>query len=79
MEDSDCEKIDALDALLCLGYNIVKETEAEPGCQPGFRLCSANADLSTPEDRMSIYLLLQEIEGNKFYSDKIIDIGRKLP
>ncbi|MEE1550231.1 MAG: hypothetical protein V1244_01250 [Nitrospinaceae bacterium] len=71
--------MDALDALLCLGYAIVKEMP-ESGTLingPRFRLCSAATE---PRHSHSVSLLLGEVDDARmYYSRRLIEEGKKLP
>jgi len=71
--------LDALGALLCFGYRIVKEPPTEGGTMitgHEYRLCSAKAD---PNFRSSIGLLLREVsEAEDYYKKRLMQVGRKL-
>lgn len=75
------DALDALDALLCYGYRVVRD--GPTGVDTAFRLCGAKAFLTCAEDKKAVALLLQEIEETNgikgfenYYVHKIIEIGR---
>ena len=72
---------DALDALFCFGWRIVKELPKSTDCNtlitgPSYRLCAARAD---PNFGPSIGLLLREMsEAEDYYAWRLIQERRKI-
>lgn len=65
--------MNALDALLCFGYRIIKADFLE---KASYKLCGKNADKKYKE---STNLLLEEInEKAEYYAKEIIERGKKL-
>lgn len=72
--------MDALDCLLAYNYKIIKDPgPVVGGVHPAFRLCSAKAFFHSAEDKKAVAGWLHEIEENRdYYSDRIIDLGKKM-
>lgn len=73
MENKNNKGLDAVDTLLLMGYTIVNDGNG------GYRLCAANAQVRTTEDKKLICNILEEVENNMdFYTAKIVELGRRL-
>ncbi len=65
--------MDAVDALICFGYQVVRNGILE---KTQYRLCGERADLHF---KQSIELLLKEVRENaQYYAKEIIKRGNKL-
>ena len=71
--------LDALDALFCFGYRIVKESPGKGGTMVTgheFRLCSAKIDRDYLK---SIGILLKEVsEAEEYYKKRLVQEGRRM-